>query len=73
VEREGVRPSLHRLLGEAVARSAWLQEQSRAALDDIRESTAALERTVAAIHRDRTARRAFGNRPFDAEDGPGPG
>jgi hypothetical protein len=73
MERPGGRPSLHRLIGEAVARSARLQEESREAVADVRASTAALERTVAEVRRCRLARRTFGNGQFDAEDGGGPG
>jgi len=72
MERERAEPSLHRLIGEAVARGARLQEESRVSVDAVRASTAALERTVADIHRGR-ARRAFGKRQFDARGGLPPG
>jgi hypothetical protein len=73
VERESAGRSLHWLIGEAVARAARLQEQSRAALEEVHASSAALERTVAALHRARAERQRFGNRQFDAEEGRGPG
>jgi hypothetical protein len=67
MERDGAGRSLHRLIGEAVMRSAHIQEESRAAVAATHAVTTAIERTVAEIHRGR-ARRAFGNRQVDAED-----
>jgi hypothetical protein len=72
MERAGTRPSMHRLIGDAVMRAARLQEESRTAVAQIIATTAELERTVAEVDRCR-ARRAFGNRQFDAENGRGPG
>ena len=72
MEREGAARSLHRLVGEAVVRSAELQEESRAAVEQTRAATAALARTVEQLQRCR-ARRAFGNRHVDAQDPEGAG
>jgi hypothetical protein len=67
MEPPGGRPSLHRLIGEAVLRGARLQEESREAVEATKASSAALARTVADVHRDRARRRKFGNGQFDAE------
>jgi hypothetical protein len=72
MERPCPRPSLHRLIRDAVERSARLQAESRKAVAEVLASTSALERTVAEIHR-RRARRTFGNGQFDAEESRGPG
>ena len=72
MEREGAGRSLHRLIGEAVMRSAHIQEESRAAVAATHAVTAALALTVAEIRRGR-AGRAFGNGQLNAEDREGPG
>jgi hypothetical protein len=72
VERPGARPSLHRLIGEAVLHAARLQEESRQSLEQARASAAELQRTVAAVRRSRE-RRAFGNGQSDAEESQTPG
>ena len=72
MEREGAGRSLHRLIGEAVMRSAHIQKESRAAVAATQAVTAALVLTVAEVRRGR-ARRAFGNGQLDAEDRDGAG
>jgi len=65
MERPGAKPSLHRLIGEAVMRATHTQEASREAIDQTQEAAAKLRLTVAEVHRCR-ALRAFGNRQSDA-------
>jgi hypothetical protein len=63
VERDGAGRSLHQLISDAIARGARLQAESRIAVDEVHESTVALERTLAAIRRqrvDRAGRRVRG-------------
>jgi hypothetical protein len=51
-------PSLHQLIGDALDRAARLKEESRTAVESIRTSSAALQRTVATVQRGREARAA---------------
>ena len=73
MERPGARASLHRLIGEAVMRSARIQEECRASAEKVEESAAALERTMGEIRRTRARRPAFGNGQLDAQDPEGVG
>jgi hypothetical protein len=72
MERPGARPSLHRLVAEAVTRGGRVAERSRAAVEEVRASAQALERTVDEVQRARERRR-FGNGQFDAREGNRPG
>jgi len=73
MEPPDARASLHRLIGEAVMRSARIQEQCRASVAELEDSFAALERTMGEIRRTRARIPAFGNGQLDAQDREGAG
>jgi hypothetical protein len=56
VERDGATGPLHEVIGEAIERGARLVEESRVAINEIQDSIAALNQTVAAIRRARAER-----------------
>ena len=65
MEPERPRPVLHDLIAKALTRAAFLQEESRIAVEDVRTSIDALAQTVATIQRRRAAWAARRPPPHD--------